>query len=67
MLLYTLHFESPDGNAPSEALTFKAETEQRAKLKAAMLHAGASSWPVPSAAYCLLGPSRELVYRYPEE
>lgn len=66
-MLYTLHFASPDGCTPSETLNFEAETAHRAKVKAAMPYAGASFGTVPSAAYRLLGPSGELVHRYPEE
>ena len=66
MLVYTLHFEWPEAGTPSEAQTFDAETNDRAKVKAAILYAGASFDTRPPTGYRLLGPSGELVYHYPE-
>lgn len=67
MPLCTLHFQSSDGSPPSEAHTFEAETEHRAKVKTAMLYAGASVQTVPPTACRLLGPSGDVAHCYPEE
>lgn len=64
---HTLRFEAPDGGKAGDARTFDAETEHHARVKAAMLHAGASFQPVPPTAYRLSGPSGELIHHYPEE
>jgi hypothetical protein len=64
---YTLHFAGPDSRVAGEAHTFEAETEHRAMVKAAILYAGSSLQAVPPTAYRILGPSGELIYRYPEE
>ena len=65
---YILHFEWPaavTGNANRGAELY-AETEEHARLQAALLYAGSSfDEPVPTA-YRIVARGGAVIYRYPE-
>jgi hypothetical protein len=65
---YTLHFEwSEDGPVgDTRAHDLEVDSLEMAKLKAAMLYAGASFQRIPPRAYRIEGPDGDPVYRFPE-
>ncbi len=69
MSRYTMHFEWAEGASKREARPhdLESETLDQAKVKAAIIYAGASFQRVPPQAYRIEGPRGEIVYRFPEK
>jgi hypothetical protein len=65
---FKLNFEWPaDGPVGDDTShDLDADSVAKAKVKAAILYAGASFEPVPPQAYRIEGPDGGLVYRFPE-
>jgi hypothetical protein len=67
--LFTLHFEWPrsEKGELQRSYVLDAVSVFEAKLQAALRYAGASFLTVPPTAYRIVGPSDEVLSRYPED
>jgi len=65
---YTLYFEWPQTGpvGDREPHNLEAETLEQARIRAAMIYAGASFRRIPPQAYRIEGRRGEIVYRFPE-
>ena len=65
---FTLYFEWPEGDDAGDpkAHDLESETLDQARIRAAMIYAGASFQRVPPLAYRIEGARGEIVYRFPE-
>ena len=65
---FKMYFEWKDGGPVGDLQPYnlEAETVEAARVKAAMVYAGASFQPIPPQAFRLEGPDGTLVYRFPE-
>jgi len=68
MSAFTLHFEWPHGGPEGDQRPYDLEvdTAEKAKLKAAVIYAGASFQKIPPRAYRIEGPNGKVVFRFPD-
>ncbi|MBS0363989.1 MAG: hypothetical protein JSR98_21660 [Proteobacteria bacterium] len=66
MTLFILKFGAPSGATDGEQHELEAETIEEAKVKAAILYAGASFKLSPPTSYRIVCPAGTEVYRFPE-
>ena len=68
MVRFTLYFEWPHGGPVGDlkSLDLESENLDHAKMKAAMIYAGASFQRIPPQAYRIEEARGEILYRFPE-
>jgi hypothetical protein len=66
--VYILHFEWPAGGARdvNRGHELDADSDEHARMQAALLYAGASFDEPAPMAYRIVGPGGGVIYRYPE-